>query len=465
MPEEVVRVLANAAPTPGGVTLRRTFGLYKALRRDGYVAVGDEGEVKIGGVRHVAQLAEHPDEERGPRAYVAVVPDWENVRFVDDARHPPETPGDKLLFAEAQRRRGVNLQRGHALYKAIRRDGYVAVDNEFFFTSDDRVYAAQFAEHPDEEREARAYVCLAPNWESVWWLGAPQRDRAALERNLVAFWQEGGFDSPVGSENERRGGQVWPAGWHDATPYLTRYTFSSPPKEAIHTGADLNLPSDADNNLPVYACAAGTVTFARLVGGSTWGRLVVIRHVLPDGQVVHSRYGHLRTLLVGEHDPVHRGQQIGTIGGKEYEVDNHLHFDISLSGKLERDAIHWPGLDKAGVRKHYVEPAGFIRAHRPAALAEPRALSGSGASELEPFAISMPAMPAVLLTGVVTARAGLHLREAPDRTASSLLRMVAGTEVEILEEGPWARVRLGNRVGYAFRGWLSVRRELADVAG
>jgi murein DD-endopeptidase MepM/ murein hydrolase activator NlpD len=458
LPADDVQLLADEVPQSRGIILQHSFALYKAIRQDGYVAVGDECEVDVEEIRHVAQLAEHPDEERGPRVYVAIVPRWDEIRFVDDARHPPVTPADEMLFVEALSGRGVTLQRTHAIYKAIRRDGYVAVDNEFYLTAGDRVYAVQFAEHPDEVRIPRAYISLVPNWESVWWIGAPQRDPADLERAIVSLWSEGGFDPPVGTEEERRGTEVWPPRWSDATPYLKRYTFGDPPREAIHTGADLNLPGDADNNRPVYACAAGTVTFARLVGSSTWGRLVVIRHPLPDGRIVHSRYGHLRQLHVVEGEQVHRGQQLGTIGGDEYGVANHLHFDVSLSGKLQTDAIHWPGLDEQGVRDHYVEPAQFIRDHRPITAAGPMASPDIEAVDSEASLLFDAGLAPAVGRKVVTARAGLHLREAPDRTSRSLLLLKRDTEVEVLEEGRWDRVRLNNVVGYLPSAWLSSHR-------
>lgn len=152
--------------------------------------------------------------------------------------------------------------------------------------------------------------------------------------------------------------------WVDATPYLTLYTLPSGAK-AYHTGADLNLNAptwDADNNAPVYAIGHGIVTFAERVPTGTWGNLVVIEHTLPEGGKVHSRYGHLRSIMVYKGQAVLRGQQIGTIGGTEFGLPNHLHFDISLSGILALRPTHWPGADKAMVQKHYVHPRNWLAA-------------------------------------------------------------------------------------------------------
>lgn len=203
------------------------------------------------------------------------------------------------------------------------------------------------------------------------------RDAVAKARELVASLSEtppvdpflyDGFDAPIGTAEERAGDKLWPGEWVNANPFLNSYWFGNPPRQAVHTGADLNLNSprwNLDDGAPVFAAANGVVTFAQIVPRGTWGGLVVIRHTLPDGKVVHTRYGHMSTLAVTAGQEVLRGQQIGTIGGTEYGVADHLHMDISLSGILERDPRHWPGANLASVQEHYVAPRAFLAAHRP----------------------------------------------------------------------------------------------------
>ena len=110
----------------------------------------------------------------------------------------------------------------------------------------------------------------------------------------------------------------------------------------------------------MYACADGVVTFAGVVGG-TWGSLVVIRHA--GG--VWSRYGHVTDILVQKGDMVKRGQQIARIGNAGGKVPYHLHFDLAITDVLERDAKHWPGMDRESVRRNYTDPRQYIRDHRP----------------------------------------------------------------------------------------------------
>nr|MBN1229213.1 peptidoglycan DD-metalloendopeptidase family protein [Anaerolineae bacterium] len=168
-----------------------------------------------------------------------------------------------------------------------------------------------------------------------------------------------GFDSPVGTPEERLSDQIWPGTWFDATGYATLYT----PSGQYHTGADLNnnQPTwDADKLAPVYSIANGVVTFSAR-GGASWGNLIIIRHdALPDGTVVWSRYGHVINMLVREGDRVERGQQISQIGNAEGAFPYHLHFDIVKTDILEQNPSHWPGSNLDEVFRHYAEPRQFI---------------------------------------------------------------------------------------------------------
>lgn len=175
-----------------------------------------------------------------------------------------------------------------------------------------------------------------------------------------------GFDSPVGTAEERMSSKVWPGSWIDSNGYAVYYETVGP---AYHTGSDLNLNRprwDADRDAPVYAAADGTVTFSA-VGGGTWGHIIVIRHdPLPDGKVPYTRSAHVHNPMVKEGDRVVRGQQIATIGNAYGRLSSyHLHFDVSLTDILERNPRHWPGTNRDQVLKNYVEPKQFIQQNRP----------------------------------------------------------------------------------------------------
>ncbi len=175
-----------------------------------------------------------------------------------------------------------------------------------------------------------------------------------------------GYDSPVGTEAQRRGAQVWPQGWLDASPFGVLY-FVGTPSEAYHTGADLNWGKPYDDlGMPVYACANGVVTFAARL--PVWGNVIVIRHdplYQPNGEVLYSRYGHVQNMKVKAGDRVRRGQLICEIGDAFGRYVPHLHFDLSPTTILETRPSDWPGKNQALLLKHYIDPKAFIVRNRP----------------------------------------------------------------------------------------------------
>lgn len=175
-----------------------------------------------------------------------------------------------------------------------------------------------------------------------------------------------GYDSPVGTEQERRGTKLWSSEWRDAAPFAKLY-FVGTVREAYHTGADLNYGSPyADLGMPVYSPASGIVTYQADL--RPWGNVTVIRHdplKSPTGKVFYSRYGHMQNLRVNVGDHVRRGQQIGEIGDGSGRFVPHLHFDISNTNRLEERPGDWPGKDLQRLLNHYVDPLIFIRNNRP----------------------------------------------------------------------------------------------------
>ncbi len=175
-----------------------------------------------------------------------------------------------------------------------------------------------------------------------------------------------GYESPVGSREERNAGELWPPGWRDASPFGQLY-FRGTAREAYHTGADLNYGSPTEDlGMPVYACASGIVVFAAYL--KIWGNVVIIRHDplrLPTGRVLYSRYGHVQNMIVTAGQRVKRGEQIAEIGNAFGTLIPHLHFDISPTTKLETNPADWPGRNASRLFSHYVDPLAFIKANRP----------------------------------------------------------------------------------------------------
>jgi murein DD-endopeptidase MepM/ murein hydrolase activator NlpD len=171
-----------------------------------------------------------------------------------------------------------------------------------------------------------------------------------------------GFDSPVGTVNERERATVWPGQWLDANLFGNHYFANG--KWSYHTGADLNMPNDLDRGKPVYAIANGEVT---AVGSwAVWDNIIIIRHdpLYVGGPVVYSRSAHLAEMQVEKGQRVNRGDQIGTVG-RQGTGPFHLHFDISPTEVLLQHPEDWPGLDLVRLQKDYVDPKAYIKANRP----------------------------------------------------------------------------------------------------
>ena len=175
-----------------------------------------------------------------------------------------------------------------------------------------------------------------------------------------------GFDSPVGTSEQRRAERVWPKGWLDVTPFGKLY-FIGTPSEAYHTGADLNFGRPyEDKGMACYACASGVVTFAARIG--VWGNLVIIRHdplYEPSGRVIYSRYAHVQNMRVAVGDRVARGQRICEISDAFGRYVPHLHFDLSATTLLETRPGNWPKLNYNLLVKNYIDPRDWISRHRP----------------------------------------------------------------------------------------------------
>ena len=176
-----------------------------------------------------------------------------------------------------------------------------------------------------------------------------------------------GYDAPVGSVGDRQGGRLWPQGWLDVSPYGKLY-FVGTPREAFHTGADLNWGPGPDDDLgqSVHSCAHGVITFSASL--PVFGNVIVIRHDplrQPNGIVMYSRYAHVQRMRVQVGQRIRRGDVIAEIGDAFGTVPAHLHFDLSPTDRLESLPSDWPGRNKDRLLRDYVDPKAFIADHRP----------------------------------------------------------------------------------------------------
>jgi Peptidase family M23 len=217
------------------------------------------------------------------------------------------------------------------------------------------------------------------------------------------------FQAPIGTAALRASGKIWPGSWLDATGFLTKYAIG------IHTGADLNLPADADKNSPVYAIGDGTVTYAQTYPNpNAWGNIVVIDHGTVDGKPLFSRYGHVGKIMVSVGQSVRMGDQISSVGNGNGLFAYHLHFDISTTDILRNRPGNWPAPstnpDPSLVKAHYVDPLKWLKDH----LQTPP-----------------PPPPPSTTDLYIIATAGLNLRERPGTSATKRGLLPYGLKVSI----------------------------------
>ncbi len=91
-----------------------------------------------------------------------------------------------------------------------------------------------------------------------------------------------------------------------------------------HKGLDIA----ASAGTPIYAVAAGTVTFSGSRG--ELGNLVIVNH----GNGVETYYGHCSKLKVSKGQKVNAGDKIALIGQTGSATGPHLHLEIHINGKV-----------------------------------------------------------------------------------------------------------------------------------
>lgn len=104
-----------------------------------------------------------------------------------------------------------------------------------------------------------------------------------------------------------------------------------------HLGEDWNLQSggNTDQGRPVYAMAEGEVVYSQYVD-ACWGRVIVIRHLMTNGSLIETMYGHLSGTSVSKGQIVGRRELIGNIGGQGLNCSGvamsaHLHLEARSS--------------------------------------------------------------------------------------------------------------------------------------
>lgn len=147
-------------------------------------------------------------------------------------------------------------------------------------------------------------------------------------------------------------------------------------KGRMHPGYDYNGPGggNADEGMPLVACAPGVVTFVARGKNAGWGNMVIYRVDMdqffigfgldrPDWcpERVWFKYAHCEEIYVEEGDQVDTGGQIATLGGTGGSWTAHLHWDLK---KDANGPLYYPpkGISMEKFDSIYLDPERFIAA-------------------------------------------------------------------------------------------------------
>lgn len=237
-----------------------------------------------------------------------------------------------------------------------------------------------------------------------------------------------------------------------------------------HTGVDL---ADSAYGGVVVSTAAGMVTFAGYNG--SYGNMIRIEHLLPDGSVVYSQYEHLGwgTVTVWYGEIIQQGQQIGNVGATGFADGPHLHFEIKT------DDTDGPGytFGNSSLIASFYNPLWFVSTHlssaaqttatpaieptaTPLSTAEPTPLAPTPALATTPTPHSSGEEAQVLQvfyrhyrTFVTVTTVALRLRTGPGLIDQPVGVVTQGTRLAYLGlQDQWVHVALPQNV----QGWVDL---------
>jgi len=101
----------------------------------------------------------------------------------------------------------------------------------------------------------------------------------------------------------------------------------------------------------VVAAAKGTVSRVRNLGGSSYGKYVVVDH----GGGWSTLYAHLNSYSVKVGDRLEQGQALGTVGNTGNSGGAHLHHEQALNGALQKIKFDGRGIHYYDGRGRYTD--------------------------------------------------------------------------------------------------------------
>lgn len=146
-------------------------------------------------------------------------------------------------------------------------------------------------------------------------LHAPPPQR--LMRSNTSLGTADSFQFPLDSFWIIQDYDVHPSWWSGFSEcFQTEY------KNLWHAAQDLA----ASAGTAVHAVANGTVDWYNPSYFTYPGRVVILRHDLPDGSTIYSMYGHLESVSVQQGQAVNKGDTLGTV--LDQGSNSHLHWEM-----------------------------------------------------------------------------------------------------------------------------------------
>jgi uncharacterized protein YgiM (DUF1202 family) len=215
-----------------------------------------------------------------------------------------------------------------------------------------------------------------------------------------------------------------------------------------HTGVDL-ASSSADAT--VHATAAGVVVEAGYY--DSFGVMVRIQHLLPDGSYVYSQYEHMAygSLAVYAGQIVSQGQELGLVGATGFATGAHLHFEIK---SVNEDGVGYTFGNDALIQGYY-DPLAFVAQHQvvfqPASLVTNTGHAVVPVWPAESDAILQTFLKSYAHFVVVSVGDGLNVRSGPGLHYKVLGTVLRGAKLGYLStQGAWLKVALPQHV----QGWV-----------
>lgn len=208
----------------------------------------------------------------------------------------------------------------------------------------------------------------------------------------------------------------------------------------LHTAVDVAFYRHGD---PVYAVAAGRVTYADPEGWDTEKGVVIIQHVFPDGSIFYSLYGHMEPIgdyfFPGVGQCVKAGDIVGAVGSPTLSAP-HLHFEIRDFGPDDGGPGYW---DTNPLLAGWEHPLDFIRRWQVRLYAN----AGQTPYLSSVSAVSEPSVPPVVTPEGGLVLAGANLLEGVDAEGDLRWRMELSGTVAGMAQLPDGRVIVRTTAG------------------